>query len=599
MSDSEYQAYRNSRGKRSSVGVAKSLQDIELGADAVLETQLREQREKEAIARAYAYKLLVEKEAALSAQKQKELESIQEQKRRAEERLKAEEEKARKRKEEEERQQRAEDEKQARILEEHRLEQERARSEKEKADKEKEKSLSSVRSKIDENRKKFEQQQKELEDKRAKEELDRLKQKAIAVERERNRQRMLQANNEAFSSDIAAITSKLEQELAFEKQQKEAFESEHGLSLQNVSKSFLQYTVLPWQSTTNEVSVVPPADDGELEEKPANPILSFFTTSITAPVNLFVNIISPQPSAAAEAEPEKVVNMDSFIYTLGTTGISVIIFLARGKDKGDALFYAANMKFDRKFDLVFNATTEFGRKELIFPCEVIDEVEDGRGYNHADSQPFTFPYENIASKTLHFKLLNKPDLNIQFESAALKNDMLLFFRNFLRQKLQIKQNKLGLDGAQSFLNAGIHDVKKILWIGYGYKKSTSMLGLRKGKNIPVLLVVDNVNHASITIFAAPEEHSIPINEFKNSVSSYFDKNYSPEVFEGMGYSIITTQSLKKCSNVLFLRYDFALELGFQDDEGKTHTEVVCFESKELQDAAGEYLSKTYKKAKSS
>ena len=599
---SEYRAYKNSKGagRRSSAVVAKSLEEVqadELAGDGLLEAQLKAQREKEAIARAYAHKLLVEKEAALSAQKQKESERVQEQKRVAEERLKFEEEKAKKLKEMEDAQQRAEEEKQARIAEQLRIEQERANAEKTKSEREKEKSLSSVRSKIEENRKKFEQQQKELEDKRAQEELDRLKQKALAVERERNRQRMLQANNEAFSTEIAAITSKLEQQQAFEKQQNDAFESEHGLSLQNVSKSVLQF--MPWQGT-DEVKVLPPGEEDELEEKAANPLLSFFTSTITAPVSLFANILLPSSSSSeTEPEPEKVVNMDNFIYTLGTTGISVIIFLARGKEKGDALFYAANMKFNRKFDLVFNASTEFGKKELTFPCEVINEVEDGRGYYHGGSQPFTFSYENVPSKTLHFKLTNKPDLNIQFETAVLKNDMLLFFRSFLKQKLQIKQNKLGLDGAQSFLNAETQEMKRMLWVEYGFRKSKSMFGLGKGKSIPLLVVVDNNDGATITLFRAPEEHSVPINEFKNSISGYFDKSYSPEIFEGMGYSVMATHSLKKCKNVLYLREDFAVELDFEGEEGAMHREVICFATKELQDAAGSYLTKAYKKAKTS
>lgn len=451
----EYDSFRKSRasgsgGTRRST-VMKSLEEIEQDErklEEQLENQLRAQREKETMARAYAHKLLVDKEAALAAQKQKELERLQEQKRLAAEKIKLEEEREIRAKQAEEERRRIEEEKQRIAAEKAREEMERARIEKEKEDLKVEKSLSNVRQKIEENRKKYEQQQKELEEKRAQEELERMRQKALAIEREKNRQRMLEANN-YNTGEIASITTKLEQQMAFEQRQLQTFEKENGFTIENTAKSFFECT-FGGGGPAKDAPPISVEEEPELQTHAKsssnaifdNVVVSSLLSPVTAPINFFFPAVA-DPVAQNNDKPEtKMVDMNSFMYTLGTTGLQVLLFLARGKDKGDALFYLSNMKFDVKFDLIFNATTDFGNKELIFPCEVILDVEDGRGYHHGNSQPFTLPYENIASKTMHFKLLNKPDLNIQLETVSLKNDLLWFFKNFLKQKLTYKQQKL-------------------------------------------------------------------------------------------------------------------------------------------------------------
>jgi len=428
---------------------------------------------------------------------------------------------------------------------------------------------------------------------------------------------MLQSSNEVFSNEMAAITQKIERDLAYEKQQNDAFQAEHGLSLQNMSKNVLGF--LPWTGKTTEVKATPPpipgGEDEDVEQKPAtnsflsNPLIALVTSPITLPLNALNSFFpADAPVVVLEEAPERVIDMDSFIYILGTTGLSVIIFLARGKDEGDALFYAANMRFDRKLDLKFHAITEFGNKELTFPCEVLTDVDDGGGYHHADSQPFTLPYENIVSRTLHFKLFNKPDLNIQFESVTMKNDALSFFKAFLQEKLKYKQQKLGLAGFQSLLNTETTaEAKKILWISYATRKTRPLLGLRKGKTTPLLLVIDINDVSTLTVFAAPSpssssspsEERLPINEFKNSISRYFDHHYSSALFEGMGYSNLFSCSLKKCTTIVFLKEDNALDIAFQLEDDNKASEIVCFETKELQYEAGEYLTNAYKKAKSS
>jgi len=125
----DFKAFRASRtsnaGRRSSTGPIKSLEDIESEERAVDDELVNKKREKEAIARAYAHKLLADKEAALNAQKQKEAERAHEQKRIAEEKMRVDEERERKRKELEDAKQRAEDERQAKITEQARIEQKR------------------------------------------------------------------------------------------------------------------------------------------------------------------------------------------------------------------------------------------------------------------------------------------------------------------------------------------------------------------------------------------------------------------------------------------------------------------------------------------
>jgi len=457
--NNDYDSFRRSRasGIQRRSTVIKSLEEINADEEAErrtleeqLENQLKAQREKETMARAYAHKLLVEKEAALAAQKQQELERFQEQKRLAAEKLKVEEGREMRRKQLEEERRKADEEKQRIAAEKARQEMERSQADKEKEDLKVEKSLSNVRQKIEENRKKYEQQQKQLEDKRAQEELERMRQKALALEREKNRQRMLQANS-SNTGEIASITTKLEQQMAFEQRQLETFEKENGYTIENTAKSFFECTFgsgpgpcardAPPITIEEEQEIQTPTksnSNGVFD----NIIISSLMSPVMMPMNFFFPAVSdPVAQTGTENEP-RMVDMNSFMYTLGTTGLQVLLFLARGKEKGDALFYLSNMKFDMKFDLIFNATTDFGNKELIFPCEVISDVEDGRGYHHGDSQPFTLPYENIASKTMHLKLLNKPDLNIQLETVAMKNDLLWFFKNFLKQKLMYKQQKL-------------------------------------------------------------------------------------------------------------------------------------------------------------
>ena len=84
---------------------------------------------------------------------------------------------------------------------------------------------------------------------------------------------------------------------------------------------------------------------------------------------------------------------------------------------------------------------------------------------------------------------------------------------------------------------------------------------------------------------------------RNSISKYFDRNYSPSLFEAMGYTSLFSSSLKKGKTVILKKEDFGVEISFVDDEGNETSETICFETLELQEAAGNQLTMSIKEAK--
>ena len=61
-----------------------------------------------------------------------------------------------------------------------------------------------------------------------------------------------------------------------------------------------------------------------------------------------------------------------------------------------------------------------------------------------------------------------------------------------------------------FIGSNAVEIQKLLWLCYSYKKTTKIFGLRKGKNIPLLLSLDNTEGITLTIWQAPED-LLPIN----------------------------------------------------------------------------------------
>jgi len=84
---------------------------------------------------------------------------------------------------------------------------------------------------------------------------------------------------------------------------------------------------------------------------------------------------------------------------------------------------------------------------------------------------------------------------------------------------------------------------------------------------------------------------------KNSISKYFDRNYSPSLFEDMGYTSLYSSPIKQCKTVILVKDNFGVEMTFADDEGNEHIETACFETAELQAAAGNHITVSSKEAK--
>lgn len=65
----------------------------------------------------------------------------------------------------------------------------------------------------------------------------------------------------------------------------------------------------------------------------------------------------------------------------------------------------------------------------------------------------------------------------------------------------------------------------------------------------------------------------------------------------MGYTSLYSSPIKQCKTVILVKDNFGVEMTFADDEGNEHIETACFETAELQAAAGNHITVSSKEAK--